>query len=689
MNKIEPLLQSCNILTGIGSHLLEKLHRLNIFSIYDLLLHLPFRYQDRTRITAIRDLVAGQYTVVQGTIIESHWLKSRKKIYHCCLHDGSGRINLRFFHMPAFQQKRLQLHSELKIYGEVKQNPYGFEMIHPELEQSSAVDEFFTPCYHSTQGLNQSIWRKLIKQVFEKFQPQIAALEWLSELDLQQAQFMSLYQALHLLHFPTPEYHTEALLSPLHPARLRLAFEELVAFSLSNQLLKQHTQQRQAFAYSSPLHLDIPLLQHLPFQLTQAQQKVIQEIRQDLNRAHPMLRLLQGDVGSGKTIVCALSALPVLAQHHQVALMAPTDLLSEQHYINMKKWLEPLGFHVGRLNRTTPNKEKKRTLNDLTQGHCQLVVGTHALFQDKVQFQQLGLVIIDEQHRFGVVQRLRLIEKANQNHQPHQLFVTATPIPRTLAMTQFSHFDASIIDQLPAGRKPIHTAVMPQDRRDEIIDRLQKVLDQGGQIYWVCTRIEEDEQDELLATEALLKYLIEQLPHAKIASVHGQLKGVEKDRIMTAFKQGEFNILVATTVIEVGVDVPNANIMIIENAERLGLSQLHQLRGRVGRGTEEAYCILMYNQPLSETTQKRLHIIRHSTDGFYLAEQDLLIRGAGDMFGTRQTGFMEFRLAQIPQHLELLKQAQHHAHQILVNHSPVAETLLSYWYPDSQKYLNA
>jgi ATP-dependent DNA helicase RecG len=267
--------------------------------------------------------------------------------------------------------------------------------------------------------------------------------------------------------------------------------------------------------------------------------------------------------------------------------------------------------------------------------------------------------------------------------------VTATPIPRTLAMTQFSHFDASIIDQLPAGRKPIHTAVMPQDRRDEIIDRLQKVLDQGGQIYWVCTRIEEDEQDELLATEALLKYLIEQLPHAKIASVHGQLKGVEKDRIMTAFKQGEFNILVATTVIEVGVDVPNANIMIIENAERLGLSQLHQLRGRVGRGTEEAYCILMYNQPLSETTQKRLHIIRHSTDGFYLAEQDLLIRGAGDMFGTRQTGFMEFRLAQIPQHLELLKQAQHHAHQILVNHSPVAETLLSYWYPDSQKYLNA
>lgn len=694
MKTQHPLLQSCTILPGIGSQILQKLNHLGIFSIHDLLLHLPYRYHDKTRITAIADLSDQTTAVIQGVIRESYWLKTRRPIYHCTVADDTGEIAFRFFNMPAFQQKRLQRLTSVKAYGEVKLKSYGFEMVHPEIEfqnqtECPSVQEYFTPCYPSTQGIHQNQWRKAISQAFKTYQDSIEGLEWLDEKTLTKHQLPSLSLALQTLHFPQPHHPCETLTESQHPSRKRLALEELIAYSLSSILLKENHIKAKSVAYSQESLLENQLKDSLPFKLTHAQEKVLQEIHHDLNRNQPMLRLLQGDVGSGKTIVCALSALPILSKSHQVALMAPTDLLSEQHYQNLSKWLSPLGFRVIRLNRTTPTKEKKQNLKDLAEGQALMVVGTHALFQDKVQFQKLGLVIIDEQHRFGVVQRLKLAEKSQGEYQPHQLFVTATPIPRTLAMTQFSHFDLSILDELPKGRKPIQTAVMSQDKREHIILRLKKTIEQKGQIYWVCTRIEHDEQAEQQAAEEIWSYLQKTLPQARVALVHGKLKGPDKEKIMTDFKQGAYDILVATTVIEVGVDVPNAHIMIIENAEKLGLSQLHQLRGRVGRGSSDSFCILMYNQPLSSIGMQRLEAIRQSNDGFWLAEQDLKLRGYGDLFGTQQTGFTEFKIAQLPEHIELLKLAHVIAQKMVDTQSPQIQSLLELWYEDSQKFLNA
>jgi ATP-dependent DNA helicase RecG len=694
MKMQNPLLQSCTILSGIGSQFSQKLNNLGIFSIHDLLFHLPYRYQDKTRITAIADLQLNAPAVIQGTIRESYWLKTRRPVYHCTVKDDTGEIAFRFFNMPAFQQKRLQRFTQIKAFGEVKLKPHGFEMIHPEIEIISAteftpVQEFFTPWYPSTQGLHQNHWRKAIQQAFKTYQDILSQSEWLDIDVLNHHQLPPIPDALKTLHFPEPHLQCDDLIQLHHPARKRLALEELIAYSLSSFLLKQDNFKARSDEYPPTDTLEQGLLNQLPFQLTQAQQKVLLEIQHDLNRPHPMLRLLQGDVGSGKTIVCALAALPVLAKGHQVALMAPTDLLSEQHYQNISKWLTPLGFQVVRLNRTTPTKEKKQNLKALAEGHAHIVVGTHALFQDKVEFHHLGLAIIDEQHRFGVVQRLKLAEKSKNNIHPHQLFVTATPIPRTLAMTQFSHFDLSILDQLPQGRKPIHTAVMSQDKRDEIIQRLKKTIEEKGQIYWVCTRIEQDEQAEQQATEEIYAYLQQALPQAKIAMVHGKLKANEKEQLMIDFKSGNYDILVATTVIEVGVDVPNANVMIIENAEKLGLSQLHQLRGRVGRGQADSYCILMYNSPLSNVGQQRLQIIRQSNDGFWLAEQDMQLRGYGDVFGTQQSGFTEFKIAKMPEHFELLKLAQKIAQELIQQQSLKIQDLIDIWYNNSQRFLKA
>ena len=688
-----PLLQSCNILSGIGSQYLEKLQHLNILNLHDLLYHLPYRYQDKTRITAISDLSIQQTAVIQGTITESHWLKSRRPIYHVQLTDDTGNITLRFFHMPNFQQRRLNIHTTIKVFGEVKLKAYGFELVHPEIEfisdtEHSQVQNHFTPIYPSTQGIHQNQWRKFIQQLFNSHLDVIEHLEWLEEAVLKQLKLPSLSLALTQLHFPSPDETCDALINPLHPARKRIALEELLAFSISAQTLKKEQQEARSQAYPNCPELSQKLIAQLPFDLTKAQERVLAEIKNDLNQSHPMLRLLQGDVGSGKTIVSALAALPIIATGHQVALMAPTDLLSEQHFVNLSKWLPPLGFEVYRLNRTTPSKEKKLTLNLLAEGKAKIVVGTHALFQDKVSFLNLGLVMIDEQHRFGVVQRMKLTEKAKAN-QAHQLFITATPIPRTLAMTQFSHFDISILDELPRGRKPIQTAVMSQDKRDDIIKRLKQTIQNKGQIYWVCTRIEWDEEGEQQAAEEISVYLRAELPDAKIALVHGKLKGPDKEQIMRLFKQGEFDILVATTVIEVGVDVPNANIMIIEDAEKLGLAQLHQLRGRVGRGQEDAYCICMYKPPLSLAGQNRLKIIRESNDGFYLAEEDMKLRGYGDVFGTQQSGYKDFKIAKIPDHYDLLKFANQYGKTLIHDKPHLAMVLIQQWYAQAEKYLKA
>ena len=688
-----PLLQSCNILSGIGSKCLEKLQHLNISTLHDLLYHLPYRYQDKTRITAISALNAQQTAVIQGVITESHWLKGRRAIYHVKLTDATGEVSLRFFHMPHFQQQRLSIGCMLKVFGEAKRNTSGFELVHPEIEFISGtadhhVAEYLTPIYSSTQGIHQHQWQKFIQQLFNSHADVITHLEWLTLDVLAQLELPSLDQALMQLHFPSPAASTEACTHPLHPARRRIALEELLAYSISAQNLKKDQQAAISNIYPESLMLQQQLLATLPFALTPAQHRVLSEIKQDLCQTHPMLRLLQGDVGSGKTIVSALAALPILAKGHQVALMAPTDLLSEQHFINLSAWLTPLGFEVYRLNRSTPHKEKKITLRLLAEGKAQIIVGTQALFQDKVQFLNLGLVMIDEQHRFGVVQRMKLSEKAHA-HQAHQLFITATPIPRTLAMTQFSHFEISVLDELPHGRKPIQTAVMSQDKRDDIIQRLDKTIGNKGQIYWVCTRIEWDEASEQQAAEDILAYLHQALPHARIALVHGKLKATDKEQIMRLFKQGQFDILVATTVIEVGVDVTNDNIMIIEDAEKLGLAQLHQLRGRVGRGQADAYCILMYKPPLSLAGKTRLQIIRESNNGFYLAEEDMKLRGYGDVFGTQQSGFKDFKIATIPDHYDLLKFANQYA-QTLIEESPhLAQRLMTQWYDHTEQYLQA
>jgi len=688
--KMNKLLQSCDELPGIGSQTLTKLQKLDIYTIYDLIRHLPFRYQDRTQLTRIADLQTQQSVLVQGQIVESQWRKGKRRIYHCKLTDNSAYIHLKFFHLPLFLQKRLAIGETIRVFGEAKWQQGAWEFIHPEVEfeQERAIPTHLTAWYPSTHGLQQGLWRKLMLQVFDQYASDISNLEWLSPKTLSLLQLPRLDEALSMLHFPHADQSLSDLLDLQHPARCRLALEEFVVYFLATGLGKQAQQTQTATPYFLSSTTVGQLLQQLPFELTQGQVQVHQEIQADLQQPRPMLRLLQGDVGSGKTIVCAMAALAVMQAGHQVALMAPTDLLSEQHYQNMKQWLQPLGFSVVRLNRSTTTKMKKMDLQAIAEGKAQLVIGTHALFQDQVAFQHLGLIIIDEQHRFGVGQRLKLLDKA-KTHYPHQLFVTATPIPRTLAMTQFFHFDISILHQVPKGRQPIQTAVMPQTKRDLLLSRLQGMMAHGGQVYWVCTRIDHDEQQEQIAVNAVKDYLQAALPTTRIALVHGKLKANEKDQIMQNFKSGDYDILVATTVIEVGVDVPNANIMIIENAERLGLAQLHQLRGRVGRGETQAFCILLYNPPLSEIGQQRLAIIRQSNDGFWLAEQDLKLRGAGDIFGTQQTGFNDFKYGALPMHLTWLQQAQELAEHLLNQQSPLIPRLLADWSSKEQDFLQS
>ena len=688
IKKQSALLQSCTILSGIGSKFAEKLLRLGIVSLHDLLLHRPFRYQDKTKITAIADLQADTTAVIVGTIRESYWLKTKKAMYHCKLQDDSSEINIIFFNMSAFQQKRLQRLTTIRAFGEVKYNSSGLIMMHPEIElvceiESNTSLEYLTPFYPSTHGLNQNNWRKIIQQLFTTYQESLDQLEWLDANFLNKHNLPTIKQALDTIHFPKNNYTCEELLNPKHPINQRLALEELIVYALRSLMFKTENLLAKSTIYPPVSTLENQLLAQLPFSLTAAQTIALTEIKNDLNRSHPMLRLLQGDVGSGKTVVCALAALPIMAQGHQVAFMAPTDILSEQHFHNLSKWLTPLNFKVIRLNKTTSTKEKKQNRQDLASGLAHMVVGTHALFQDKVAFNHLGLVIIDEQHRFGVLQRAKLAAKSLQHLTPHQLFVTATPIPRTLAMTQFSHFDLSIIAQLPQGRKIIKTAVMPQDRRDDIIQRL---ITNQGQIYWVCTRIDQDEKAEQQATAEIYNYLQKKLPSAKIAMVHGKLKADDKEQIMLDFKQGNYDILVATTVIEVGVDVPNANIIVIENAEKLGLSQLHQLRGRVGRGDKDSYCILMYSTPLTPIGQQRLKTIKESNDGFWLAEQDMQLRGYGDVFGTQQSGLTEFKVAKFPEHTPMLELAQQIAQELVYKQAPIIDTIMDLWRNDDKHF---
>ncbi|GAB2723652.1 ATP-dependent DNA helicase RecG [Halomonas garicola] len=648
-------------LKGVGEALAVKLKRLSIERASDLLFHLPLRYQDRTRLTPMGTLHAGQEAVIEGEVTAGDVVKGRRRSLLVRLRDGSGIISLRFFHFAPAQQQQLRPGVRVRAFGEARAGATGLELYHPEYRLVDAgaqppVEEHFTPIYPTTEGLNQPRLRALVKQALALLERQPETLpEVLPDALRQRFRLPGLHKSLEFLHQPPPDADIEQLGAGKHPATRRLALEELLAHRLSLREVRQRIQQDGAPALSDGRGLQARFLTQLPFALTGAQQRVLEEIILDLARPAPMLRLVQGDVGSGKTVVAAMAALAALESGCQAAIMAPTEILAEQHYRSFQAWFEPLGIEVAWLSGKLKGKARLDTKAAIADGRARMVVGTHALFQDDVHFQRLGLVIIDEQHRFGVHQRLALREKGEAGGlTPHQLIMTATPIPRTLAMSAYADLDVSLIDELPPGRTPVKTVVVADERRPEVVQRIERACGEGRQAYWVCTLIEESEALQCQAAEVTRDELTEALPGLAVGLVHGRMKAAEKAEIMTAFKEGELDLLVATTVIEVGVDVPNASLMVIENPERLGLSQLHQLRGRVGRGSTESFCVLLYHPPLSKSSRQRLGVMRDTTDGFRIAEKDLEIRGPGEVLGTRQTGLAQMKIADLERDADLL-----------------------------------
>ena len=687
------LTQPCETLTGVGPALAASLAKCGLHTIQDLLFHLPYRYQDRTRITPIRDLRTNDWCVIAGHVCKTEIKFGKRRMLYCYVEDKTGVIKLRFFHFNQQQVKSLEPGARIRAFGEVREFSNKLEMIHPEYQlidegSECVVEETLTPIYPTTQGLSQTRLRQLIKKALAAHHEHLANLEWMDQHQLQHLHFQPMPTAINQLHNPPPDIPLQALEEGSHPALKRLVFDELLAQRVSMQFAKQQRLTLSAPPLALADDLTHQFLDHLPFNLTPAQQRVFAEIRADLTENKPMLRLVQGDVGSGKTVIAALAAIQAIANGYQVALMAPTDILNEQHAQTISPWFNALGITTYRLSGKMKARERKDTLAALANHQCQFIVGTHALFQEGIEFARLGLVIIDEQHRFGVEQRLLLQQKGQQNEfGPHQLLMTATPIPRTLAMTHFAHLDVSIIDELPPGRTPITTAVVSQEKRQPIIARLGAAIASGRQAYWVCTLIDESEKLECIAATATAKSLQEQLPQVRVGLVHGRMKQAEKETTMAAFKRGEIDLLVATTVIEVGVDVPNASLMIIENAERLGLSQLHQLRGRVGRGDVQSHCILLYQSPLSAVGTERLKVMRATNDGFLIAEKDLELRGAGEVLGTRQTGYRQYKVANLQRDHELLKLIAETANQLIIKEPVTAQLIAKRWLGNFEQFL--
>ncbi len=637
-------------LKGVGGALAEKLAKLGIQSLQDLLFHLPHRYEDRTRIIPMGNRRIGDVGVVEGEVMKADLVMGRRRSLQVTLKDSSGFLVMRFFHFNAAQKNQLTEGARVRCFGEVRPGRAGYEFYHPEYQVNpppmpARGEATLTPVYPLTEGIQQPRVRSLCQQALG-YLKRYPIREWLPAELLASYQLPGISEAVELVHSPPASAPVHLLVEGRHPAQQRLVMEELLAHQLSLLQVRQQVQAREALPLLPAGDLPERFLDLLPFSLTRAQRHVVSEIRQDLSQTVPMLRLVQGDVGSGKTVVAALATLQAIGAGAQVALMAPTEILAEQHYQNFHGWLEPLDIRVAWLSGKIKGKARKEALEDIGSGNASVVIGTHALFQEDVAFSRLALVIVDEQHRFGVHQRLALREKGvGGTMAPHQLIMTATPIPRTLAMSAYADLDTSVIDELPPGRKPIETIAIPDSRRDDVTDRVRKACREGRQAYWVCTLIEESEALQCQAAEVTAQELAERLPDLKLGLVHGRLKAAEKAAVMEQFKNGELDLLVATTVIEVGVDVPNASLIIIENPERLGLAQLHQLRGRVGRGEEASFCVLMYHPPLSLNGKARLQALRESQDGFVIAEKDLEIRGPGEVLGTRQTGMMQFRLA--------------------------------------------
>jgi len=633
-----------SLLKGVGEALTQKLAKLEIYSIGDLLLHFPYRYEDHTRLTPISDLRDGGQVVIQGNIVAIQQIGRQKKRCLITIADDGSHCELVFFNTFRSQHLYWKKGNVLRCFGQVKWSGKGFQMVHPEWERIAEKDVATMPCYltavyPTVMGLAQKTLRKIIYQALQWYQT-----EKHSEEGVIFEKMLSFQEALNIIHQPAPDEDQNLLIERQHGAYQRLIVEELLSHYVSMKRIKEQVISQVAPALSLDEKTIGAFLERLPFQLTPGQETAWQAIRADLNETKPMLRLIQGDVGCGKTVVAALAALAAVSANKQVAIMVPTEILAEQHFAQFQSWFSPFNIKCALLTGKLKNKERRLVEENITLGLSQIVIGTHALFQDRVKYAALGLIIIDEQHRFGVHQRLALREKENA---VHQLIMTATPIPRTLAMSQYAHLDISTISDMPPGRQPIKTIVISHSRRDEVVERIKSVCEKGQQVYWVCTLITDSEHLQCQAAEATYEALSQQLVGCSVGLVHGRLSAEEKELIMQAFYAAKTQILVATTVIEVGVNVPNATLMVIENPERLGLAQLHQLRGRVGRGHEMSYCVLLYQPPLSEMAQSRLAILRESQDGFVIAEADLSLRGPGEILGTKQTGSIQFRVADL------------------------------------------
>jgi len=686
-----PELRPVTALRGVGAALAAKLAPLGINTVQDVLFHLPFRYEDRTQSQPLGTLQAGMRAVVEGEVQLSEIVFRGRRALLVRISDGSGWLTLRFFHFSNSQQTQLARGVRLRCYGEVRPGPQTLEMVHPEYRRMNDEAEpqgeaTLTPVYPATEGVQQARLRQLSDAALHELQRD-SVRDWLPVELLPNKQWPTLLQALQYVHRPPPDARLELLEQGQHPAQRRLAFEELLAQQLSLRLLRQDIQRDASWSLQQGAELLARFRSTLPFHLTNAQQRVWLEIEKDLTQAHPMLRLVQGDVGSGKTVVAALAAVKAVACGLQAALMAPTELLAEQHARNFANWLSPLGIEVVLLTGKHTGKARAAIMESLQSGQARVAIGTHALFQSEVRFANLAVVIIDEQHRFGVHQRLLLREKGlHQNKYPHQLIMTATPIPRTLAMSAYADLDVSVIDELPPGRTPVQTVVLPDSRRDSIVQRVHEACMQKRQVYWVCSLIEESEALSAQAAEETHASLSAALPDLRVLLLHGRMTSKQKDAVMHQFKSHQADVLVATTVIEVGVDVPNASVMVIENAERMGLAQLHQLRGRVGRGSAQSSCVLLYQYPLSEVARERLRIMRETNDGFEIARHDLEIRGPGELLGTRQTGLVQLRVADLMRDADLLPDVQKAADELLKNAPERIEPLLRRWVGSSERF---
>ncbi len=693
----EPLFNQpiAGLLSGIGPRVAEKLAARGLLTLQDLWLHLPLRYEDRTQLTPIRALQPGVPAQVEGRVeAVERGFRFRPVLRVAIGDDSNATLVLRFFHFRAAQVAQFSPGTRVRCYGTPKPGQNGLEIVHPSyrvLEDADAgsLGDALDPVYPAVEGIGPATMRKFIAQALDRL-PDDASLELLPADLLRGLQLPSLRQAVLSMHRPARDADLAALAAGTHPAQRRLALEELLAHNLSLRRQRIALQKHRAPKLAGKGALVAKLVAALPFTLTGAQQRVFKQIREDLKQPSPMLRLVQGDVGSGKTVVAAMAAMLAVEAGKQAALAAPTELLAEQHLANLRHWLEPLGIRVAWLAGKVTGKARTQVLADVASGAAQVVVGTHALMQEAVVFHDLALAIVDEQHRFGVHQRLALRDKgASGKSVPHQLIMTATPIPRTLAMAAYADLDVSAIDELPPGRTPVQTVALSAERRPELVERIRAACAEGRQAYWVCTLI--DDSDEVIAQAAQGTYesLSAQLPGVRVGLVHGRMKAAEKQATMRAFKSGEIDLLVATTVIEVGVDVPNASLMIVENAERLGLAQLHQLRGRVGRGAAASNCVLLYQSPLSQMAKQRLATMRETNDGFVIAEKDLELRGPGELLGTRQTGLAAFRVADLARDADLLPQVREMADQLLAQSPAIADRIIVRWVGGAARYASA